>query len=489
MNLYFKFFLLFLFVIQIQACGQQNEIISNPLAQEKPLRTSEPVDSVVADLRTYIPERMKGSNVPGVSIAFIRDHQIVWTDGFGVANHFSKRQMSPEAVFEVASISKTITAYIALRLLEHGELSLDEPVHRYLTKKWVPSSERADKITLRHLLSHTSGLGDDVFFKNKDVTFEPGSDFLYSGLGFLYVQELIEQVTGKSLEQVAHELVFEPLGMSRSSFVNETGVMTYMANGHLRYTLPLMAFLLPFLLITMIVSIIILIMIRIIKKSWKLSGHVKVGVAVIAFILTELLIYFVMGLPFPNLVWVSFICGVVFIAAMLLCYLIVRKLMSLISALDQKKTLRTMVTTIWIIASLLVLLKISEFIKAPIPKNNSIEASAIGSLRSTALDLATFLIELANPQYLSKEIAFQVNSAQVSIDQNFSWGLGIGIQHSDAGNALWQNGITFAYRSIMIIYPKKGHGVVVLTNSESGLPVACDIAERALGGKALWKYF
>jgi CubicO group peptidase (beta-lactamase class C family) len=489
MNLHFKSFLLIIFVFQIHGYVQRNETNSTALAQEKPLRITEPVDSVVADLKAFIPQRMKETGVPGIALALIRDHQIVWIDGFGVANRFSGKPMSTESGFEVASISKTITAYIALRLVEQGKLSLDEPVHRYLKKKWLPSSERADKITLRHLLSHCSGLGDDLFFKNKNVIFEPGSDFLYSGLGFLYVQELIEQVTGKSLEQVAHELVFEPLGMFRSSFVSETGVMTYMANGHLRYTLPLMAFLLPFLSITMIAGIIALIMIKIIKKSWKLSAHVKVGVVVFAFVLTELLIYFVIGTPFPNLVWVSCICGVVFIAVMFLSYLVVRRLLSLILALDQKNVFKATVTTIGLIVSLLILLKISGFIQAPIPKNNSSEASAIGSLRSTAPDLAAFLIELSKPQYLSKEIASQVDSAQVTISQDFFWGLGIGIQHSDDGDALWQNGITFAYRSIMIIYPKPGHGVVVLTNSESGLPVACDIAERALGGKAMWKYF
>ncbi len=489
MNFQFKFLLLFLLVVQIPTYGQQNETISNPLAQEKPLRITDPVDSVVADLKTYIPDRMDEADVPGIAIALIRDHQIVWTDGFGVANHFSDRPLSPEAVFEVASISKTITAYIALRRVEQGKLSPDEPVHHYLTKKWLSSSERADKITLRHLLSHSSGLGDDLFFKNKNVTFEPGSEFLYSGLGFLYVQELIEQVTGKSLEQTAQELVFEPLGMSRSSFVNETSVMTYMANGHLRYTLPLMVFLIPFLLTTMIAGIITLIMIRVIKGRWKLSVRIKVGVAVFAFIMTELLIYLVFGKPFPNLLWVSFFCGLVFIAVMFLSYLVTRRLMSLISFLSQKKVLRATVTTFWMIFSLLVLLKILELIQAPIPKNNSTEASAIGSLRSTAPDLATFLIELTNPRYLNEAIASQVDSAQVRINQDFSWGLGIGIQHSTQGDALWQNGITLAYRSIMIIYPKKGHGVVVLTNSESGLPVACDIAERALGGKALWKFF
>jgi hypothetical protein len=124
-----------------------------------------------------------------------------------------------------------------------------------------------------------------------------------------------------------------------------------------------------------------------------------------------------------------------------------------------------------------------------VPVNNSDEASAIGSLRSTAPDLAAFLIELTNPRYLSKEIASQIDSAQINISRDFSWGLGIGIQHTIYGDAIWQNAITFAYRGIMVIYPREGHGVVVLTNSESGLQVAYDIAARALGGEAKWKFF
>ena len=443
MKLQIKSLLLFLFVFQIRAYGQQNRINSSTLAQEKSLRITEPIDSVVADIKTYIPERMKESNVPGITIALIRDYHIVWTDGFGVANRFSGRPMSPEAVFEVASISKTITAYIALRLVEQGKFSLDEPVYRYLNRQWLPSSERTDKITLRHLLSHSSGLGDDVFFKNKNLAFEPSTEFHYSGLGFLYVQELIGQVTEKSLEQIAHDLVFDPLSMSHTSFVNEKVVMNNMSNGHLRYAFPLMAIILPFLLIVMAAGIIVLIVTRIINKSWKLSRRRKMGVVVVAFILTELLIYFIIGKPFPNLVWISFICGIIFIASMLLSYLVVRKLLLKSSVFGQKKVFKAAVTTIWMIVSLLVLLKISEFIQSSIPKNNSSEASAIGSLRSTAPDLAAFLIELANPKYLSEDIATHVDSAQVTINQDFSWGLGIGIQHSDNGDALWQNGITF----------------------------------------------
>lgn len=164
-------------------------------------------------------------------------------------------------------------------------------------------------------------------------------------------------------------------------------------------------------------------------------------------------------------------------------------MISLITSFRQKKALKGTITMLWMIVSLIIFLMITNSIAGPVPKNNSNEASAIGSLRSTAPDLATFLIELSNPRYLSEGIATQIDSAQVNINQDFSWGLGIGIQHSSNGNAIWQNAITLAFRGIMVVYPREGLGVVVLTNSESGLPVVYDIAGSALGGKAKWKFF
>jgi len=73
----------------------------------------------------------------------------------------------------------------------------------------------------------------------------------------------------------------------------------------------------------------------------------------------------------------------------------------------------------------------------------------------------------------------------VSAGRDVSWGLGPGIQHGQHGDALWQYGQTFGFRSVMVIYPEYGMGVVVLTNSDHGLPVAFDVAQRALGGSAL----
>ena len=156
--------------------------------------------------------------------------------------------------------------------------------------------------------------------------------------------------------------------------------------------------------------------------------------------------------------------------------------------LRKNKMLKT-TTTLCAVFTLIVFIVITNSITGPVFKNNSSEASAVGSLRSTAPDLAAFLIELSNPRYLSRDIASQIDKPQIDINQDFSWGLGIGIQHTVYGDAIWQNANTFAFRGIMVMYPQEGHGVVVLSNSEKGLPVAYDIAGKALGGEAKWKSF
>ncbi len=81
----------------------------------------------------------------------------------------------------MASISKVVTAYIALQLVDQGLLSLDEPLDTYLTESWLPASEYRDVVTLRQVLSHSSGLGASLLL-NRDVQFSPGSHYFYSGI-------------------------------------------------------------------------------------------------------------------------------------------------------------------------------------------------------------------------------------------------------------------------------------------------------------------
>ena len=180
--------------------------------------------------------------------------------------------MAGDTIFEVASISKAITAYAALGLVERGVLSLDEPVHQYLSQPWLPPSACAEQITLRQLLTHTSGLTNNVNPVNKSIVFPPGERFAYSGVGFIYLQEVMEQVTGKSLEQIAQELVFEPLEMDSSSYVIPTKYVPRLAYGHINYGL-FIPLLVPVLAVVFTLTLLALLIIQRIRSGkFTLSG-------------------------------------------------------------------------------------------------------------------------------------------------------------------------------------------------------------------------
>jgi CubicO group peptidase (beta-lactamase class C family) len=138
------------------------------------------VNSIIADLENYIPEYIHEEKIPGVAISLIREGKVVWTGGFGVVNTFTANPVILGTLFEVASNSKLLTAYIALRLVNQGMLSLDASLNSYLTNPWLPPSEYRDIINLRHVLSHSSGLGHLTFSRNS--LFAPGKAYSYSSL-------------------------------------------------------------------------------------------------------------------------------------------------------------------------------------------------------------------------------------------------------------------------------------------------------------------
>jgi CubicO group peptidase (beta-lactamase class C family) len=454
-------------------------------ASEPPPRTSEPVGDIVAELEEFIPTQMDQEGIPGVAIALIRDGEVVWADDFGVANTITGEPVTADTVFEVASNSKVVTAYTALRLVDQGLLSLDEPVDTYLSEAWLPPSAYREQITLRYLASHSSGLTDNLIPLDKSIVFKPGSDFLYSGVGFLYIQEVIEQVTGQPLDEVANALVFEPLGMTSSGFVNSVEMRQNMANGHLDYILPVLAFALPFGLIFVALGLIGLLILRIRSGTWRPTHEMLVGISLVAGFLTLLVFVLLIGKELPNLVLLFATVGVIFVLALAVMDWIGRSLFTRLPGALQGWKTQGLLRIAWFGLSLFVLLWLAGMITGPLPAALSPQPSAVGSLRTSATDLATFLIEVAEPQHLNAELAAQVRAPQVSAGRNMSWGLGPGIQHSEHGNALWQNGQTFGFRSLMVIYPEQQIGVVVLTNSDHGFPLACDVAQRALGGSAI----
>jgi len=188
-----------------------------------------------------LAERMAELHIPAVSIAVFENGRISWARAYGVAKAGEARPVTPETLFQAASMSKAIAAAAALRLVEQGRLDLDRDVNTELKGWKVPDSPftATQKVTLRRLLSHTAGLtvsGFPGYEAGKPVpttlqvlngappantpairSWEaPGGGFAYSGGGFTVAQLMIVEAGGKPYPQLISELVLKPAGMRRS---------------------------------------------------------------------------------------------------------------------------------------------------------------------------------------------------------------------------------------------------------------------------------
>jgi CubicO group peptidase (beta-lactamase class C family) len=425
---------------------------------------------------------MQEQGVPGVSIALIRDGEIIWSEGFGVANKFTKRPVTPTTTFKIASNSKVVTAYIALRLVDQGLLSLEEPLDNYLPEPTIPQAEYRDRVNLRRVLSHTSGMGHGSM--SREIMFQPGAGYSYSANGFLFVQDVIEQITGESLEDLADEMVFRPLGMQNSCFASSSAVMSEPANGHHPAIVIIIVYVLPFVLAFFLVGVGTLIFWRVRFGTWRPTRRAFFVVYVISAVfgnLIGLLISFQTGMwDYAILIG---LCGLYIAGGVLLAFVFGERVLK--RFVSEQRLIRNVALVIWVIVSTLVLIGLLLMVQdLPVPGHAPVNPNAAGTVRATAEDMARFLIEITKPQYLSPETAAEMREPQVSLHDDLSWGLGPGIQHSPEGDALWQWGQAPDFQSVMIIYPESGYGVVVLTNSDWNNPdVAIDIAHYALGGR------
>lgn len=185
-----------------------------------------------AQLEEQIARLMREGNVPGLSMAIVRKGRPTRLQGFGVRNSASKDPVTADTVFEAASLSKPVFAYAVLKLVDQGKLSLDAPLSGYLAKPYLENDDRLAKITARLVLSHRTGFRNWRSDDGLKIYFTPGERFSYSGEGFVYLQTVVEHITGKKLNEVMNELVFEPLGMKSSSYVWRPDYDTFAAAGH-----------------------------------------------------------------------------------------------------------------------------------------------------------------------------------------------------------------------------------------------------------------
>jgi len=172
----------------------------------------------------------------GAAVGVIEHGKLVYEKGYGSANLEYNIPIVPDTIFHVASVSKQFTAMAVVLLERDGKLSIDDDVHKYLPE--LP--DYGQKITLRNLLQHTSGIRDQwqtlstagwsmedvitqdqilrMLFRQKALNFPPGARYLYSNSGFTMLAEIVTRVSGKPMPQFCDERIFRPLGMTRTHF-------------------------------------------------------------------------------------------------------------------------------------------------------------------------------------------------------------------------------------------------------------------------------
>jgi len=175
-------------------------------------------------LDQLVPKLMAIYNVPGVSIVGIKNGEIAWDRQYGVLRAGSEKKVDRNTIFEACSMSKPVLAYLALKLVEQGKLDLDRPLVEYLDKPYLNDQPIHTRITARIVLSHTTGFpnwrpGGWQSSNPLVVGFEPGTQFGYSGEGFLYLQRVIEYITGTPYCEYVDTKLFKPLGLMLSSHV------------------------------------------------------------------------------------------------------------------------------------------------------------------------------------------------------------------------------------------------------------------------------
>ena len=186
------------------------------------------------EVRQYIKSELDATGVPGAALIVIEDGDVALLEAYGVADA-AGRPVSSDTPFVIGSLTKSFTALAAMQLVERGMLDMDTPVKDYLPYFWLDDA-RADNITLRHALNHTTGitwwdglgyessqdLSADAIqerveaLKPVSLTSSPGEQFAYSNVNYVIVGAVIEAVTGRSYEEYITQNIFEPLQMNDS---------------------------------------------------------------------------------------------------------------------------------------------------------------------------------------------------------------------------------------------------------------------------------
>jgi CubicO group peptidase (beta-lactamase class C family) len=282
----------------------------------------------IDELELYIEEQIEKYDLGRVSISILCENDIIYNSEFGTEK---------DEMYQAASISKAVSAYATLYLVQEGLLDLDIPLENYIDIPYISNDPRAGLITAEMVLSHSSGLPNDISGKNRRIYFEPGTEFSYSGGGFTYLQTVIESITGKPFNEFMEETILPQINMKNSSF------------------------------------------------SYEHEGKLKVYAG---------------------------------------C-----------------------------------------------------------SLFTNSYDIAVFFSELFDPVFVNEDLVNLMLEPYIKVNANTYWSLGLGIQISKSGDAVWHWGNNYGYNySLAVMYKDSRTGAVLMVEGEKGIHVLKQIIHKAIGG-------
>jgi CubicO group peptidase (beta-lactamase class C family) len=198
------------------------------------------LETVISEFQTQIEQAVaEDKNNGSISIIIFKGKEVLWSGGYGYANVTKKVKANPAKIYRTGSISKTITAFLMLQLVDEGIIKLDDPVEQYLPEiKGLEGYADSTKVTFHHLASHTSGLirepklkgaaagpieqwEEKVLASIPETSFQTGMDvqYSYSNIGFGILGLALSRAAGKPFMELVEEKIFQPLKMKRSYFI------------------------------------------------------------------------------------------------------------------------------------------------------------------------------------------------------------------------------------------------------------------------------
>lgn len=221
-----------LWLLLITVCNPLNSAVAQSLEHK--------IDSIISTV-------FNDTNAPGGVFLVAQNGKAIYQKAFGKANLELDVDLTPDNVFQLGSMTKQFTAMAVLMLEEQGKLEVMAPISRY-----IPDYPSGDKITIHHLLTHTSGIKDftkiktlpDImrndmepsavvdFFKNEPVNFLPGEKFEYNNSGYVLLGYIIELVSGDTYEHFIKKNIFDKAGMSQSYYASDRQVIKKRAYGY-----------------------------------------------------------------------------------------------------------------------------------------------------------------------------------------------------------------------------------------------------------------